>query len=148
MNAYLRVFSLLLLVSVCALAAVPRVTSVEPDFGKPGEVLVANGQSLGAGSVTKLFLTLGNDDHEVEIKEQSDELIRFAIPAKLGLGRYNLTIQTGGPTPAILVQPITCSVVDEEGARKMAESAKEEVTIVEQKEEEQPAQKPGEKKDK
>ena len=54
------------------------------------------------------------------------------IPADLALGRYNLTVQTGGPSPAILVQPIFCSVVDEEGAKKMAEGQDQEVEIIEQ----------------
>lgn len=131
-NSSLRFLCLFLLAALVAWAAVPRVTSVEPTFGKNGEELLVNGQNLDALTVTKLFLTASGEDHEVEIKEQSSDSIRFVIPPDLALGRYNLTVQTGGAAPAILVQPISCSVVDEEGAKRMAEGQDQEVEIVEQ----------------
>ena len=131
-NSNLRLLCVFLLAALGAWAAVPRVTSVEPTFGTNGEELLVNGQNLDALTVTKLFLTASGKDHEVEIKEQTSDTIRFVIPADLALGRYNLTVQTGGPAPAILVQPISCSVVDEEGAKKMAEGQNQEVEIIEQ----------------
>lgn len=139
MNPYLRLACLFLLAAFVAWAAVPRVSSVEPPFGKNGEELVVNGENLDKATVTKMFLTASGEDHEVEIKEQTAGTIRFQIPAKLALGSYNVTVQTGGETPAILEQPVSCSVVDEEGKRKMAESqGKQEVEIVEQTPEPEP----------
>jgi hypothetical protein len=133
MNAYLRLPCLFLLAALAAWAAVPRVTSVEPPFGTHGEELVVNGENLGNATVVKMFLTASGEDHEVDMKEQTGETIRFQIPADLALGRYNVTLQTGGESPAILEQPVACSVVDEEGKRKMAESrGKQEVEIIEQ----------------
>jgi hypothetical protein len=132
LNSNLRLLYVFLLAAWIAVAAVPRVTSVEPGFGKNGEELLVNGQNLDAANVTNLFLTAAGEDHEVEIKEQTADTIRFVIPAELALGRYNLTVQTGGLSPAILVQPISCSVVDEEGAKKMAAGQDQEVEIVEQ----------------
>jgi hypothetical protein len=130
-----------LLAAVVASAAVPRVTSVEPPFGKHGDELVINGENLDRATVAKLFLTAAGEDHEVQIKEQTGATIRFQIPAKLALGNYNVTVQTAGDTPAILEQPISCAVVDAEGARKMAENqGKQEVQIVEQQPEEPEAQ--------
>jgi hypothetical protein len=124
---------LFLLAAFVAWAAVPRVTSVEPPFGKNGEELVVNGENLGRGTVVKLFLTGGGEDHEVAIKEQTTGTIRFQIPEGLALGSYNVTLQTGGEAPAILEQPVACSVVDEEGKRQMAENrGKQDVEIVEQ----------------
>ncbi len=134
MNAYSRVASLFLLAASVAWTAVPRVTSVEPPFGKNGEELVVNGENLAKTTVVKMFLTASGEDHQVAIKEQTGEKIRFEIPADLALGRYNVTLQTGGEAPAILEQPISCSVVDEEGKRKMAQNqGKQEVQIIEQK---------------
>jgi hypothetical protein len=125
---------LFLLAVFVASAAVPRVTSVEPPFGKNGEELVVNGENLDNATVTKMFLTASGEDHEVAIKEQTADKIRFQIPSDLALGRYNVTLQTGGAAPAILEQPIACSVVDEEGKRKMAENRgkQQEVQIIEQ----------------
>ena len=138
LNSNLRVLCVFLLATLTGWAAVPRVTSVEPGFGKNGEELLVNGQNLDSANVTNLFLTAAGEDHEVEIKEQTADTIRFVIPADLALGRYNLTVQTGGPSPSILVQPISCSVVDEEGAKRMAESQDQEVEIIEQQPEPQP----------
>jgi hypothetical protein len=137
MSTYLRLACVFFLAAVVVSAAVPRVTSVEPPFGKNGDELVVNGENLDRASVTKMFLTAGGQDHEVQIKEQTGATIRFQIPAKLALGSYNVTVQTAGDAPAILEQPVSCSVVDEEGAKKMAESqGKQEVQIVEQQPEE------------
>ena len=137
-----RCFSLLsgfLLAALVVWAAVPRVISVEPPFGKNGDELVVNGQNLDKGTVTKLFLSNNDEDQEVTMREQTSETIRFVIPAGLALGQYNVTVQTGGDAPAILVQPVSCSVVDEEGARKMAENQKEQdVQIIEQPEPKSP----------
>lgn len=109
-----------LLTALAAQAAVPRLVSLDRDFGLPGEELVVNGENLDHRSVTKLFLTVGGKDHLVEIKEQDAGSIRFTLPAKIDLGRYNLMIQTGGPNPSLLEQPISCQVVNEEEAKELA----------------------------
>jgi hypothetical protein len=133
MNPYLRLLSVFLLAAFVGLAAIPRVISVDPPFGKNGEELVVNGENLDRATVTKLFLSDTAEDYEVDIREQTSQSIRFVIPADLALGRYNVTVQTGGDAPAILVQPVSCSVVDEEGAKKMAENqGQQDVEIIEQ----------------
>jgi IPT/TIG domain len=144
MNTYFRSVCVFLLAASACLAGVPRVTSVEPPFGKNGQELVVNGENLDGDTVTKMFLTASGEDHEVVMKEQTQETIRFVIPDKLALGRYNVTIQTGGDAPTILEQPIACSVVDEEGAKKMSQGQKQELEVVEQQPEEQ--QPPAKKK--
>ena len=101
-----------------AVAAGTRVLSVEPDYGKAGDELVAKGENLGSNSVRKLYLTDGQNDFEVEIKEQKAEMIRFRIPAKIELGQYRLMVLTDGVSPTLLEQPVICSVLDEEGLRK------------------------------
>ena len=102
-------------------AASPRLTSVEPNAGKPGDELVASGQNLDSSNVTKLFLTAGGKDHQVKIKEQTSDSIRFIIPEKIEFGSYSLMIQTGGATPTLYEQPVRCTVENEEMARKRAE---------------------------
>ena len=109
-----------LAVALCP-AAAPRLTSVEPNAGKPGDELLISGQNLGSSDVTKLFLTAAGKDHEVKIEEQTSDSIRFTIPAKVEVGSYNLMIQTGGATPTLMEQPIRCTVENEEMARKRAE---------------------------
>jgi hypothetical protein len=105
-----RVLLIGLSVSLAALAQTPRLQTVEPPNGKPGDVLVVTGENLDAGHVAKLFLTIGEQDSEVEVKEQTAETIRFAIPANTKPGRYNLTVQTTGDSPTLMVQPVFCTV--------------------------------------
>jgi hypothetical protein len=121
------------LVVTIAYGAAPRLTSVEPITGKPGDELVASGQNLDSENVTNLFFTAGGKDFEVEIKEQTSDSIRFTIPEKIELGSYNLMVQTGGATPALMEQPVRCTVEDEEMERERLE---EEAALQEELEEE------------
>lgn len=110
MQRRMRILYLSALSAALAFAAFPRVTSVEPTMAEPGDEATAYGSSLE--EVVKLFVTLGNKDIEVEMKEHSAEEIHFSLPADLAHGVYRLTVQTGGASPAILVQPIQIEVAD------------------------------------
>ena len=57
-----RFSTVFFLAAALAYAAVPRLISVAPDAGKPGDELVASGQNLDSSNVTKLFLTAGGKD--------------------------------------------------------------------------------------
>ena len=105
-----RVLLIGLSLSLAALAQAPRLQTVEPPNGKAGEELVVKGENLDRDHVAKLFLTLGDKDSEVEVKEQTAEEIRFVIPANTKPGRYNLTVQTTGDEPTLMVQPVFCTV--------------------------------------
>ena len=118
---YAVFFAMFFFITMLAYAAAARLTSVEPNAGKPGDELVASGQNLDSLNVTHLFLTAGGKDYEVKINDQTSDSIRFAIPEKVEFGSYNLMIQTGGPTPTLLEQPVRCTVENEEMARERAE---------------------------
>lgn len=119
---------LLALTATLAWAAFPRLVSVEPTAAQPGGEATANGQSLDAANVTKLFLTAGGKDVEVEIREQTAETIRFVIPADTAMGSYNLMVQTGGDAPTLMEQPVQLEVAD---AATVASRAKEEQKLTE-----------------
>jgi hypothetical protein len=112
----MRILCLFALSAALAFAAFPRVTSVEPDMAQPGGEATAQGSSLE--EVVKLFVTAAGKDIEVQMKDHSSEEIRFALPADLAVGVYKLTVQTGGPSPAILVQPVQIEVADEAAIQK------------------------------
>ena len=107
-----------------AFAAIPRLVSVEPSAAKPGDEVTVSGRSLDAANVTKLFLTAGGNDIEVEIREQTAESIRFAIPADAPLGSYNLMVQTGGDKPTLMEQPVRLEVADAATLSALAEEEK------------------------
>ena len=107
--------SFIALLAVCATLAVaqqplPRMTTVEPPNGKVGDVLTVAGENLDKPGVTKLFLTDGKNDLEVEITEQTATAIKFKIPAGAKAGRFSLMILTGGKDAKYIEQPVRLTV--------------------------------------
>ena len=79
-------FVLALLFAACvptfAQQAMPRMTTVEPQNGKAGDVIAVSGENLQKDTVAKVYLTDDKNDIEVTITEQSEKEIKFKIPAK------------------------------------------------------------------
>jgi hypothetical protein len=110
--------SLLVAASFAAYAqsATPRMTSVDPDSGKRGDIITVTGENIGKTHVAKLFLTDGGDgknDVEVQIIEQTDTSIKFKIPAKVPNARPALLIRTTTKPAQDIEQPVKISI--EEG---------------------------------
>ena len=139
-----RLLGALILTSLFAWAASPRVTGVKPSGGHTGDKLVVIGENLGSDSVTRLFLTDGTNDHRVVMEDQKAESIMFAVPEKVEPGYYRVMVQTAGETPALLEQPVSCQVLaaDEE----LLEEEEVELEVVEQEAEPLPGEKKKKKK--
>jgi nitrous oxidase accessory protein NosD len=105
------VTSLLLAASFAGFAqqAMPRMTSVEPQNGKAGDVVVVSGENLEKATVSKVYLTDGKNDLEVSITEQSGKEIKFKIPAK-ATGRLALMVLTSGKEAKLIEQPVKVQV--------------------------------------
>jgi hypothetical protein len=71
----------------------PRMTAVEPQNGKSGDVIVVSGENLQKDAVAKVYLTDGKNDIEVSIDAQTEKELKFKIPAK-ATGRLSLMILT------------------------------------------------------
>lgn len=89
------VASLLLAAGVAAYGqqAMPRMTAVEPQNGKTGDVIVVSGENLQKDAVAKVYLTDGKNDIEVTVSEQTEKELKFKIPAKAS-GRLSLMVLT------------------------------------------------------
>lgn len=90
---------------------IPRCTTVEPMSGKVGTEIVVTGENLDKQYVAKLYLTDGQNDIEMVIKEQSSTTLKSVIPngAKPGV-RYRLMILTRGKEPKLIEQPVRFEV--------------------------------------
>lgn len=86
----------------------PRVTSVEPDSGKVGEVATAKGENLDKDVVADLYLTDGKNDVKVQIMERAADSIKFKVP-QMKSGRYRL--MTGSKT-SMIEQPVVFEVAE------------------------------------
>ena len=125
MTRALKACALFIACAALAWAAFPRLTSVDPMFCWPGGEAATEGQNLDAANVAKLFLTAGGKDIELKIKEQTAESIRFVVPADADLGAYTLMIQTAGPTPTLMEQPVQLEVLDEAAAKARIEEERQ-----------------------
>src|ERR1700681_1311887 len=109
-----RWVSALLIACVCVgmlLAAdtkTPRVTAVEPDTGKVGEVATAKGENLDKDVVADLYLTDGKNDVKVVMTERAADSIKFKVP-QIKAGRYRL--MTGSKT-SMIEQPVVFEVAE------------------------------------
>lgn len=87
---------LLVLLGICSLAAwsaeTPRMSSVDPNSGKPGTEITVSGEALS--HITKLYLSDGKTDSEVKTTALEDKAVKFKIPDGFKAGRYGLAILT------------------------------------------------------
>jgi hypothetical protein len=89
-----------------------RITSVDPDSGKVGDVIGAAGEAIDKSKVDELYLTDGTNDIKVAIVEQTDKLIKFKVPDKMKAGRYALMIKTKAPDVKLIEQPVRLTVAE------------------------------------
>jgi hypothetical protein len=96
-------------IAVNAQQAMPRMTTVEPQSGKTGDVIAVSGENLGKDAVAKLFLTDGKLDVPAQITEQEAAVIKFKLP-KITPGRFALMVLTAGKDGKYIEQPVKVTV--------------------------------------
>jgi hypothetical protein len=98
------------LVVVNAQQAMPRMSTVEPGNGKAGDVITVAGENLQKDAVSKVYLTDGKIDTEVQIMDQTPTAIKFKIPAKAAAGRLALMVLTAGKDAKLMEQPVKVQI--------------------------------------
>ncbi|HVP46943.1 MAG TPA: IPT/TIG domain-containing protein [Bryobacteraceae bacterium] len=88
----------------------PRMTSVEPDSAKAGDILTVSGEHLDKGEVVELYLTDGKKDTKCQITEQSPTALKFKVSDKITAGRFALMVMTGGKDPKLIEQPVKVNI--------------------------------------
>src|SRR6266567_5034684 len=92
-----------------AFAGFPRVTTVEPDTGKAGDIVSAKGENLNKSSIGEIYLTDGKNDTKAQIAEQTDTEIKFKVPEKAKAGRYHIMVVTANKA-SMIEQPVVFTV--------------------------------------
>jgi hypothetical protein len=64
-----------------------KIISVDPASAKAGDMVSPAGEDIGQSAVDALYLTNGATDLEVQIVEQTDQLLKFKVPAGIKPGR-------------------------------------------------------------
>ena len=87
----------------------PRMATVDPSSGKPGDEIAVTGENLSKANVAKVYLTDGKNDFECTVTDQSATTIKFKIPAK-ATGRLALMILTAGKEGKLIEQPVKLAI--------------------------------------
>ncbi len=106
---------ILLLVLSAGLAGqdkMPMVKSVDKTEALRGDAVIASGSNLGKATVAGIYLTLGGEDLELKVLEQTDTLIRFEVAPKAKFARWSLMLLTAGASPTYIEQPVKLNVVE------------------------------------
>ncbi len=106
--------SLLLAASFSVYAqGTPKITSVEPDSGKRGDVITITGENLGKDVIAKLYLTDGGDgknDVEVTVTEQTATTLKFKLPEKGIAGRLAILVLTATKPAQYIEEPYKVTI--------------------------------------
>ena len=87
------------------------IVRVEPDAGRPGDLITAYGGQLDQARVQDLLLTDGERSALVTIVQQNEVSIRFRIPARLSPGLYRVVILPSGRNSHGIEQSVTLRVL-------------------------------------
>lgn len=88
-----------------------RITGVAPLTAKVGDVVSAKGEGIGPANVDELYLTNAGEDVKVAMVEQSENMIKFRVPAGVKAGRWALMIHMkSGSGTRFFEQPVKLTV--------------------------------------
>lgn len=84
----------------------PSVKAVDPTSGKVNDSINVEGENLGKGVVSAVYLSDEKSDYKAVIVEQASDKIVLKIP-QVKPGDYNVSVQSGA---AIYIQPVRLTV--------------------------------------
>ena len=97
-GAYVTVFTAILSVqSGLSQSAAPVFASTDTPKGNKGDSISFSGQSLQKALISKIFLTDGKNDFQVEVLEQTATTVKFRIPDTVPPGHYAQMLFTTKP---------------------------------------------------
>lgn len=88
----------------------PIIRNVEPATAKAGTEVVAKGINLGASYIEKLFINAGEKHIPVVISLQTDDTIKFTVPANAKAGKYDLFVLVQAAEPLLIQEPVKLQV--------------------------------------
>lgn len=84
----------------------PSVKAVDPTSGKVNDSISVEGENLGKGVVSAVYLSDDKSDYKAVIVQQANDKIVLKIP-QVKPGDYNVSVQAGA---AIYIQPVRLTV--------------------------------------
>ena len=100
--------ALLLIAPLSAFQGLPRCTAVDPDTAKVGDMVNITCDNVNKAAFAGLYLTDGNNDTKLPVKDQTAVKITFQVPS-IKPGRYHLAFLTTNKANMV-EQPIVLTV--------------------------------------
>jgi hypothetical protein len=100
--------ALLLVAQLSAFQGLPRCTAVDPDTAKVGDTVNITCENVGKAAFAGLYLTDGENDTKIAVKEQTAVKITFLVPT-IKPGRYHLAFLSANKANMV-EQPIVLTV--------------------------------------
>jgi hypothetical protein len=106
-SLYLVIAAVLLVsFALWAIDGVPKMSFLNPDTARAGDVVLVEGEFLGKNFVAELYITDGSTDWKTEILEQTQTRIKFKVPDGIKPGRYALMVLTKAIEPKLIEEPV------------------------------------------
>jgi hypothetical protein len=93
-----------------AIDGVPKMSFLNPETARAGDVVIVDGEFLGKTFVAELYITDGSTDWKTEILEQTQTRIKFKVPRGVKPGRHALMVLTRGLEPKLIEEPVRINI--------------------------------------
>ena len=90
----------------------PLMRTASPEDVKAGATVTVAGDYLDKSRVAEVYLTNGKVDVKVDVIEQARTELKFKVPEKIAVGRYNLMVLMVGEEPKLIEEPARLTVVE------------------------------------
>jgi len=90
----------------------PVMRTTSPEAVKAGATVTVAGDYLDKSRVAEVYLTNGKVDVKVDVIEQARTELKFKVPEKIAVGRYNLMVLMVGEEPKLIEEPARVTVVE------------------------------------
>jgi hypothetical protein len=100
--------ALLLIAPLAAFQGMPRCTAVDPDTAKAGDMVNITCENVDKGAFAGVYLTDGNNDTKLAVKEQTPVKITFQVPS-MKPGRYHVAFLSTNKANMV-EQPVVLTV--------------------------------------
>jgi hypothetical protein len=90
----------------------PLMRTASPEAVKAGATVTVAGDYLDKSRVAEVYLTDGEVDVKVDVIEQARTELKFKVPEKIAVGRYNLMVLMVGEEPKLIEEPARLTVVE------------------------------------
>lgn len=100
--------ALLLMAPLAAFQGLPRCTAVDPDTAKVGDTVNLTCENMDKAAFAGVFLTDGNNDTKITVKEKTAVKITMEVPA-IKPGRYHIEFLSADKA-RMVEQPVVLTV--------------------------------------